>query len=468
MEMDGDGGGSTRRLDRAAELGLTRTVLALCLFWVVLVGPIVADLTAQGAPRFALTGALVDDRTIIIDDYLVGVDFAERDGHTYSDKAPGQEVLAVPVYAAARLVGADAAIVPRVKENLSLWWVTWWSAGVPVVAIIAMVAVACHRRGTPIPPLALATLAFGTMLLPYAVNLYGHTLAAALGFGAWLVADGGPGTWRRGAAIGALLGLGVTVEYPVAIIAVVVLGLLAVRRRWIEAAAACLAGLPFAIGLAAYQTAAFGSPLSSGYSDKPAHEGSSAFVTGLPDPRTLAESLLGSRGLFLFTPIVAIGLFGLVARWRRTRDDGALVGIAVTIGFFLLQAGWVNPWGGESPGPRYVVPMLPFIALGLAEVWDKVSRPIQLAVAGLSIVSMALASVTLIHIGDGAALIGGHLSNIRNEGFNPTVWSILFGPAGWAIYLASVVGAGWLLVQAHRHDATPGQTADPSPATTVT
>src|SRR5690606_30310162 len=101
-------------LRRLEGIGITRGVLALCLVWVVAIGPIVHDMTAQGAPRIALTGALVDDRRITIDDYLVGFDYTERDGHIYSDKAPGQEVLAIPAYVASQVVGADAAIVPRV------------------------------------------------------------------------------------------------------------------------------------------------------------------------------------------------------------------------------------------------------------------------------------------------------------------------------------------------------------------
>ena len=421
------------------------------------VGPIVHDLSAQAAPRVALTGAIVDDGDIRIDGYPLAFDYAERDGHTYSDKAPGQEVLAIPAYAAARAVGADEAVIERAEGNLTLWWVTFWSAGVPAVAIIALAAVATHRRGIPIPFAGLATLAFGTMLLPFSANLYGHVLGAALGYAAWVVADGGPGTWRRGVAIGALLGLGVTVEYPVAIVAVAVLGLLVVRRRWAEAGAACLTGIPFALGLALYQWAAFGSPFSSGYTDKPYHEGSSAFITGVPDPATLLEALFGSRGLLLFTPIVAVGLYGIVVRWRESRDDGAAVAMAVVVGFLLLQAGWVNPWGGDGPGPRYVTPMLPFLALGIAAVWGRLSEFLRMVVVAVSLLSMGLATVTDHLVGDGGMLIGAHLGHLSDDGVNPTVWSIALGPIGWVVYGASVAAVLWLLVR-----------PDPAPTPTET
>ena len=100
-----------------------------------------------------------------------------------------------------------------------------------------------------------------------------------------------------------------------------------------------------------YQWATTGSPFRSGYQGKDVHGGASLFITGIRRPDTLADVLFGSRGLFLFTPVVLLGLIGLVRRWRRDRDDGALLSLWVCGLFILLQAGWVNPWGGDGPGP---------------------------------------------------------------------------------------------------------------------
>ena len=285
---------ATTALERLAAHGISRPVLALCLLWLVAVGPIVTDMSAQPAPRFALTGALVDDGAIVIDGYRLGVDKAERDGHLYSDKAPGQEVLAVPAYVAARAVGAEPARVDRVESNLTLWWVTFWSAVLPGVGIILLVAVAGHRRGTPVPVAALATLAFGTMLLPFSVNLYGHVLAALLGFAAWLVIDRRPSTIGRALVAGGLVGVAVLVEYQMAIVALALVALLVVRRSWTGLVAFAAAGLPSAVALGAYQAAAFGSPWSSGYGGKDAHQGATLLVTGIPRPRQRAVDAGGT------------------------------------------------------------------------------------------------------------------------------------------------------------------------------
>lgn len=446
--------------DRLAEAGITRGVLALCLLWIVAIGPLVHEMTAQGAPRLALTGAIVDDHDIKIDGYLVGFDYTERDGHTYSDKAPGQEVLAIPSYVAARAVGADQAIVRRVHENLTLWWLTFTTSGLPAVAITLLVASAMHRRGSPIPLPALATLTFGTMLLPFAANLYGHVLGAALGYAAWVVLDRAPPSWKRGALAGVLIGLAVLVEYPLALVGVVLAGLLAVRRHWSSLAGFVAAGVPAAIALGAYQWSAFGSPLSSGYTSKSYHQGATLFITGVPKPTTLAAVLFGTRGLFLFTPVVAVGIYGLVQRWRRTRDDGAMVALVVVGAFLLLQAGWVNAWGGDAPGPRYVIPMLPFLGLGLSESWMAVSPPVRRFVAGISITAMVLPTITFHLVDSGTFLIAGTLQKLFDYGVNPTVWSIALGPVGWVLYAASVAAALWWYLRC----AAAERVVDPAPA----
>src|SRR5262245_10999789 len=113
-----------------------RLELALFLFVIVVVGPWVKPLSAQPAARLAFTAAIVDHGTIYIDAYrdvTLPIDRVETDdGRLLPDKAPGQPLLAVPVYALGRLAGAEPATVYRITENLTLWWVALWSAIVPL------------------------------------------------------------------------------------------------------------------------------------------------------------------------------------------------------------------------------------------------------------------------------------------------------------------------------------------------
>ncbi len=311
-------------------------------------------------------------------------------------------------------------------------------AGLPLVAIILMAAVAGRRRGTPVAVPALAGLAFGTMLLPYSVTLYGHLLAAALGFGAWLVFDGDDHPAGRAWAAGLLAGLAVLVEYQMAIVvgalAIALLG----RRSWGPAVRFAAAGFPFAVVMLGYQALAYGSPFRSGYEQKSVHADATLLITGIPKFSTAWSFLVGSRGLLLFTPIVAVGLVGLVVRWRRRREEGTAIALAVCGGFLLLQAGWVNPWGGESPGPRYVIPMLPFLALGLAQVWSSVPQVLRRLVLVVSICSMVLPSVTEHLMGDGSVLLVEHLGRLLSGGPEPTLLTMALGPVGWIPHLLAV------------------------------
>src|SRR5699024_9071603 len=123
----------------------------------------------------------------------------------------------------------------------------------------------------------------------------------------------------------------------------------------------------------AYQWAAFGSPFRSSYETKESLQDPTPFITGVPDPGTAIQVFFGTRGLFLFTPIVLVGVIGLIMRWRRKHEEAVWIAFAILAAFFLLQAGWPNPWGGDSPGPRYVAPALPFLVLGVARIWRSMS-----------------------------------------------------------------------------------------------
>ncbi len=39
--------------------------------------------------------------------------------------------------------------------------------------------------------------------------------------------------------------------------------------------------------------------------------------------------------------------------------------------FLLLELGYYDPYGGDSPGPRFFIPALPFLALGLAPAFAR-------------------------------------------------------------------------------------------------
>ncbi|MDC0717725.1 hypothetical protein [Nannocystis bainbridge] len=385
--------------------------------------------------RLALTRALVEQGTTIIDDYHATTgDKSQRDGHFYSDKAPGTSLLAAPAYAlyygAGRLVGADAPevrLVPldprdpnrdpaarRPGDRLfynqayrtALYVSRVGSVGVfAVLGALALYLLALRRLGDRAGALLLAaTYALATPALIYGSALYGHQLCAdllLLGFAGILL---GHGRTAMAFGTGMCLGLAVLCEYPAAV-PVALLWLFAWLRRGTRfAVVAALGGAPAAIALAIYHSVAFGGPLKTGYDFVYLAE----FAEGMrvnygihaPDPGVLLELLFGAfRGLFYLAPVLLLAPWGLACElrgwppgpWSRSSGTWPVRQVAAVclgvIGFYLaLNAGYYMWDGGAAIGPRHCVPMLPFLALALAPAIRAVPR----AVLGLALLSGAL------------------------------------------------------------------------------
>jgi hypothetical protein len=127
------------------------------------------------------------------------------------------------------------------------------------------------------------------------------------------------------------------------------------------------------LALAAYQTAAFGVPWSTGY----AHVANPTFAAGMahgvlgvgwPRPTVLLLLLVGrTRGLLYVAPVLALAFVGLVRGVRAPESRRrALSAGAIVVAFLLMNAGYYMWWGGAALGPRHVIPALPFLCLGFA------------------------------------------------------------------------------------------------------
>jgi hypothetical protein len=344
--------------------------------------------------RFALTRSLVDRGRLDIDPYQHETgDKAVAGGHTYSDKAPGASLLAVPAYAAYRLFlratggpppSSIAAAGPadpneRILVNTSfrrgLYLCNLFTNALAGALLGALFFLALHRRFGVAARTALAAtvaLSLGTLVLPYATMFYGHVLASALLFGAFFLLAPEARAGRLFGA-GALCGLAILTELTTAP-AVLLLGAFAVwiaRRRALWLAAGTV---PPLLILAIYQAAAFGGPWRSGYAfvSRPEFaEGMSQGLMGIswPRPGVLAALLLGrSRGLLYTAPVLLLAFVGLFRRCaddlRARRADGPLA-VVIVLFFLLATAGYYMWYGGSAFGPRMVIPALPFLCLGL-------------------------------------------------------------------------------------------------------
>ena len=378
------------------------------------------------------------------------LDKAWFEGHYYSVKAPGLAAWTLPWYAAndaVGLVGRAQEAGERVRRDAGgsggspraqairnqravIWLLGLWAIVLPALALLVLVRSVAERFAPGYGTAAAVGLGAATLVLPYSTMLYAHVPAAALALGSFaLLLRERPPLF----AAGLLGGLAALVEYPVGLL-VAVLGVWALirfgRRAALYAGGVVLGLLP----LAAYNLWAFGSVTHMSYDDVVAVEGRTGhdviglndeglFGVDVPDPSAAWDLLLSARGLLVLTPVVALAVWGL---WRaRSRVLLALVAVA-----FLYNAGYYLPFGGGVPGPRFLVPMLPFLAVGLAVAL----RERTAATLGL----LAASSV---------GMLAATITEPQLPPDDPTSrWTDLLGDGDLQFTLAGAAGAGhgWL------------------------
>jgi hypothetical protein len=328
--------------------------------------------------HLALVQALSHGRASVDRSTIQTGDLAFHDGRYYSAKAPGVALLAVGPYIVLDRSGAldriaRASGVPR--HDIDLWALAAIVCALAAAVTLFLVA----RLGDEVAPghgiAAAVTLGLATLLLPFSTLLFDHVPSAALGFAGFAI------LWPRKTgllavfAAGVVAGLAVTVEYPLAICAVA-LGFYAiargdvVRRGFAYAAGVVLGTCPLFL----YDWLVFGSPLHLPYEDAVPIAGQLSNERGLfgiawPSLDTAARLLFDHRGLIVITPIIVCGIAGLVPLFKRGRRHEAVLIGALAAAFIVYNAGYDVPFGGDSPGPRFLIPILPFLAVPLALSW---------------------------------------------------------------------------------------------------
>ena len=355
-----------------------RSAWALVVLFAVVVLPVVQEYTAPTAPRYTLAAAIVEHRTLELDRYRanVFVDRLEADGHLYSDKAPGQPFFSLPAYAAARAVGAESATVVRLRGNLGHVGRDGLVLRAPRASLLVlMMVIAARPLGERPAVVGAAGVAFGTLVLPYSAQLYGHLLGATLGFAAWLALRRST-TWRSALGAGLLVGAAVSRRVPAGDRRLGAGRLPRPSGLGARCLPYALGGLPAVAFLVAYQWVAARESFREHLQPQGGARAGDAPGDGHPQARPgLGDPLRQPRDP-RFHAHHRCGPVGPLAARPAARDRSATTpssGSPCSAGFFLLQAGWPNPWGGEMPGPRYMIPALPFLAVGIARAW--MARP---------------------------------------------------------------------------------------------
>ena len=450
--------------------------------------------------RIWMTRAIVEHHVLNIDqvtrEWGYVNDKATIGGHLYSSKAPGTSFLGVPVLWAQTHLHHLAHLPAPSKREATLW-LRVFSVELPMCLFLFFFARYVERvTGSPSArDLLVVGLGAGTLLYPYSVIFVGHAQAAALAFAGYMLLAGpgtgdsaragpgaapvsGSGWFARLAAMphdqsapppatlvwaGVLTAMSVVFEYQAVLVcgAVAAYGVYRYRQRAVPffAGAGAVAAL---LGL--YHTVLFGRPwrFPYAYLENPEflrHHHSAGFHgLALPKLAAIGSALFSADyGLFVFSPVLALGLVcAVIVILRGDRLEGVLF-IVVTALMLLFLGGMTNWRAGWCVGPRYIATVAPFLIAGIAHAW-RVVRPgarfaLSVAAAGLILASVVLNAVS-------AAVYPHYPTDFDNPVFDlafpllgagfvpfslgllvlPGLWSL--APLALALLVALSLGAG--------------------------
>jgi hypothetical protein len=404
--------------------------------------------------HYDLIRALDQDKTTI-DAYQQNTgDKAFYKGHFYSARAPGLALFALPYYDALKALGAEGlarSSQAQRGEDEMIYFVGLWANVLPGLLLLLLVGHLAERLEPGYGAATAVILGLGTLTLPLSTLLFSHVFTALLGFAAFALMlherDGPPNPWFLAVA-GLLVGYAGASEYPLFFVALV-LGLYMLSRRdcitprgvLSRASAYVLGGLIGIVPLLLYNHYAFHSWTHLAYSSIPRQQ-KGFFGIGVPSLKVMATLLFDSRGLLTLSPVLAMGAIGTWMLYRRGRRAEALAIAAICVFYVGYNSGYYLPFGGGFMGPRFLMTMLPFLALPIGIALKRYPGP-TIALAGVSLTTTIVATITHPLTGYETEVVVW-ARYLREGFFQPTIASAFGLGRGWEAiwpFLLATTGA---------------------------
>jgi hypothetical protein len=296
-------------------------------------------------------------------------------GRYFSVFSPGLSYLSLPF-------GVAGFLLDGGKLGLNTLAVLTDEGFVALCAALAALVLykVCRMYAPPIPSLlASLTLAFGTIAWPFATELLDHDVAMLFSLlGVYCVTKCTRTENTRNenyimlAAAGASLGIACTIEYLSALLILPLILFLAYRRRMSVLSGSLFCAI-FSLGPIldlTYNRLVTGNPLVFPENLWSGANGLTAFQRfDLSQLLTVPFYNLLSpyRGLFLLSPVLLVGVYGLFRMYQSERFRGdALLFLSLFLLGVLPYSMWSNWEGAWSFGPRFLVDVIPYLVIPIA------------------------------------------------------------------------------------------------------
>ena len=338
-----------------------------------------------------------------------------RLGYDYSRYGWGQSLVGAPLYLVGRALSSiSSALGPQFLERL---WIQLLNALV-LSATAVVLAASAHSLGlSPWGSVGLACIfSFGTYAWPYVKTFYSEPATTLFLLLAAFALHRYESTGRANSVFWAGLWFGLSLVFrSTAFLGAPALGIyflwamVSQRHREqlkgpgfrLDFRAIILGGagcLPGVILMALYSWLRFGWPLSAGY-------------TRIAWDNPLLNGLYGllfspGKGLFIYCPILLLSLGGIILLWQSRRGIALMVSILFAT-YVLFHAPYSFWTGGWNWGPRFLLPVVPFLLLPagvfLQEAKSRIATLVFVLLIALSVV-IQLPAVLVNHSRDMIAL----------------------------------------------------------------